>query len=113
MTSVATPEKGKKKLMISDVVLDDSLNRPMSGNNHNLRGGNVGDPDGSCEWVHINRFYDRGNFRLPLGYYAQMYYGYEIHGHGHLPLQYPDGNTYGWNHQCDYGLKNAKMYGYR
>jgi prepilin-type N-terminal cleavage/methylation domain-containing protein len=92
-------------------------------NNHQITGGNVRSGNGAVEWLNMDDFWPFAGdnihpyIRLPKGYYAPFTYAGVTDPlslyYGELILLYPDGGTYGWNHQPTYWPVNRAMYGYR
>lgn len=101
------------KIMFQDLVAPKNLyiGGPIYGNNHSFQGGNVTSGDGSAKWVMINRFFNSTKSMIPYGYYSQRNWGYQSTT-GQLALYYPNGTTYGLNHQPQYWPVNCKLYGY-
>jgi len=121
LAQVSRNEGGSPKILMMDTV---AVPAGYNGypNNHQMTGGNVCSGGGSVEWKDISEFWPfpgdnvHQYIRLPKGCYAPFTYPavYDPASayFGELILMYPDGNTYGWNHQPNYWPLNRAMYGY-
>jgi prepilin-type N-terminal cleavage/methylation domain-containing protein len=121
MSGVGMNEGGRPKIILMDVVVSSpGYNGTM--NNHAGAGGNICAGSGSVAWLDKSKFWPfpgdniHPYVRLPMGYYAPFTYPavYDPASpqFGELILMYPDGTTWGWNHQPPYWPINRHMYGY-